>query len=254
MLDIITVQVGLIEENCYIIYERKVPSADAASARGWVNRPANGADRETQGQEETGGTAEEATRQEGTPSPCVVIDPGDQATKIKYELDATGLRPEAILLTHAHFDHIGAVQGLRSYFPDIPIYAHKDERIIIDNPKYNGGSWSHKPNKWAESVVYLDDRAELRLLGEKWVLLHTPGHTTGSCCYYIDSMHYLFAGDTLFAGSCGRTDLPTGSMRALVNSIQQVLMALPDKTIVFPGHMECTSIGAEKRYNFIMRM
>ncbi|MBQ7464418.1 MAG: MBL fold metallo-hydrolase, partial [Lachnospiraceae bacterium] len=96
---------------------------------------------------------------------------------------------------------------------------------------------------------YLDDGSEVDIAGMKIRMIETPGHTEGSCCYYLEEQKALISGDTLFAGSVGRTDLPTGSMRKLIDSIESKLMTLPDDVDVYPGHGEFTTIGYERKWN-----
>lgn len=185
---------------------------------------------------------------------CVIVDPGDQYAKISQKISSLGVIPKAILLTHGHFDHIGAVRELRDRYPDMPVYAYTAEKLILGDPDLNESSSMGSKDLVLDKVTYLEDGTELNLVGEKWRLISTPGHTIGSCCYYVPGASALFAGDTLFYGSCGRTDLATGSMSDIINSIRNVLMELPDETIVLPGHGPSTSIGIERRQNFIMRM
>lgn len=188
------------------------------------------------------------------PGKCVVIDPGDEPAKILSKLDSIKATPEAILLTHGHFDHIGAVSELQKKFPETPVYAYTKEELLLKSPELNESSSMGPEGIVLNGVTYLEDGDELKLLGENWKLIYTPGHTIGSCCYYVESAPVLFSGDTLFADSCGRTDLATGNMKDMINSIRNVLMKLPDKTMVLPGHGPNTSIGIERRQNFIMRM
>ena len=184
---------------------------------------------------------------------CVIVDPGDNADGIEAKLTEAGNTPVAILLTHGHFDHIMAVPALREAYPDIPVYAYTKERVLLEDAKVNESKGFKHPTV-IENVHYLEDGEELELLGVKWRVIATPGHTIGSCCYYIEEAGVLFSGDTLFDGDCGRTDLATGSTQDIIHSIREVLMKLPDDTNVLPGHETFTTIGRERVHNSVMRM
>ncbi len=184
---------------------------------------------------------------------CVIVDPGDNADGIEAKLTEAGNTPVAILLTHGHFDHIMAVPALREKYPDIQVYAYTKERVLLEDAKVNESKGFKHPTV-IEDVHYLEDGEELELLGVKWRVIATPGHTIGSCCYYIEEAGVLFSGDTLFDGDCGRTDLATGSTQDIIHSIREVLMKLPDDTNVLPGHETFTTIGRERVHNSVMRM
>lgn len=178
---------------------------------------------------------------------AVVIDPADQGAVIYETLKSKGLHVAAILLTHGHFDHIWGANELRR-LSGAPIYAYEEEKDVCEVASNNVSDQAGRP----ETVVpdtYLKDGAQLELAGMHFQLIATPGHTKGSCCYYMEEENTLFAGDTLFEGSVGRTDFPTGSMGRLIHSIKDRLLALPGDTIVYPGHGDETTIADEKKYN-----
>ena len=183
---------------------------------------------------------------------AVIIDPGENAKGIINQLEKTGAAPVAILLTHGHFDHITAVPELIEKYPDIPIYAYEKERALLEDAGLNESAGMGRGGISLDNVHYLEDGAELTLLGETWKLIATPGHTIGSCCYYVESASALFSGDTLFAGSYGRTDLPTGSQSAIVRSIKEKLLVLPPDDQVYPGHEDFTTIEQERKYNPVL--
>ena len=183
---------------------------------------------------------------------CVIVDPGDNAEGIAAKISEYGTKPIAILLTHGHFDHIMAVPELKAKYKDIPVYAYKEERVLLEDARVNESKGFKRPTV-IEDVHYLEDGEELEFLGVKWRVISTPGHTVGSCCYYIEEAGVLFSGDTLFDGDCGRTDLATGSTEAIIHSIREVLMKLPDDTNVLPGHESFTTIGRERVQNSVMR-
>lgn len=154
---------------------------------------------------------------------------------------------KAILLTHGHFDHIGAVAGLKKKF-QVPVYAMGAEAVVMEDSTLNLSA------NWASAFTVkcdheLTDEEKFQVAGFDIVAYHTPGHTKGGACYYIEEEQVLFSGDTIFCHSVGRTDLPTGSMGELRRSVQRMLQILPDATRVMPGHECDTSIADEKRYN-----
>ena len=177
----------------------------------------------------------------------VILDPADEADRILARVRQMNARPVAILLTHGHFDHIGAVASLQKTY-SIPVCAMTEEQELLQDAQKNLSGLYVKPVT-VQADRFFRDGETVQLAGFSFRVLHTPGHTAGSCCYYLAEEHVLLSGDTLFAGSCGRTDLPTGSMNAIVRSIRERLFALPPETEVYPGHGETTSIGWEQRSN-----
>ena len=184
---------------------------------------------------------------------CVIVDPGDNAAGIIKTMKEKKVSPEAILLTHGHFDHILAVPELLEEYPDLSVYAYEKEQRLLTDAGLNETRMVRKPMA-LNDVHYLKDGEELDFLGTKWQVISTPGHTAGSCCYYLPGEAVLFSGDTLFDGDCGRTDLPTGNSAEIIHSIREILMKLPDDTQVLPGHETLTTIGRERVQNIVMRM
>ena len=180
-------------------------------------------------------------------SECFLVDPGAYSDKVIAYIREHELKPQAILLTHGHFDHIMGLDGVLREFP-IPVYAQEEEEILLKDASYNA-SVSYGPAYTFSGASYIKDGQILELAGMTIRAIHTPGHTIGGCCYYIESEHVLFSGDTLFHDSVGRTDFPTGSQSQLVRSSREKRLGLPEETVVCPGHMSETTIGHEKKYN-----
>lgn len=178
----------------------------------------------------------------------LVIDPADRASYIAQRIRGMGGIPCGILLTHGHFDHIGAARELADLF-EIPVCALDREQELMADDYQNlslpmgGKGYTVTADRW------LKDGEKLSCAGFEISVIHTPGHTSGGACYYFPQEDVLFSGDTLFCNSVGRTDFPTGSMSQLHDSLHEKLLILPEETIVYPGHGEATSIEYEKRYN-----
>lgn len=179
---------------------------------------------------------------------CFIVDPATCPPEFVSYIKNAGLTVKAVLLTHGHFDHIMGLDALLKEF-SVPVYAHEAEREVLESEQLNSSaSMLGQPYSFS-GADYVTNRQELRIAGFEILVIYTPGHTIGGCCYYIEKEKALFSGDTLFHGSVGRTDLPTGSMGQLVSSVRDRLFVLPDDTQVYPGHMEETAIGYEKKYN-----
>ena len=177
----------------------------------------------------------------------IIIDPGACANQLAKKVDESGAKPVAILLTHGHFDHATDAKPLADRY-GIKIYIHEADKATLDDPQLNV-SYMMGQSKTFYADIFLKDKQELDIAGFHIVVLHTPGHTPGGCCYYMEQEDVLFSGDTLFRTSVGRSDFPGGSASALVRSVKEKLLILPEETHVYPGHMEETTIGYEKRHN-----
>lgn len=180
---------------------------------------------------------------------AAIIDPGDEALRLEQYLRMQKLSVKAIWLTHGHLDHIGAAASLRETF-GCPIAACVHEKALLCDPVQNLSlAFTGRQLSLMPDILYAD--GDTFSFGERTVtVLHTPGHTGGSCCYLTDTV--LFSGDTLFLQSAGRTDFPTGDPTALRLSLER-LTALPDDLAVLPGHGPATRLADEKSRNPYMR-
>lgn len=186
----------------------------------------------------------------GSGKDCIVIDPGEEGGQIIEFLEDKGLKPIAILLTHAHFDHIGAVDELRDWY-GIKVYVHEKEAMWLLNPTLNGSQFFMMGQlvRVKPADVIIAEEGEMSIGSFTFKVLETPGHSPGSVSFYFPQASFVAAGDALFAGSIGRTDLPGGNHEELLNSIHDKLLVLPEETVVLPGHGTVTSIGQEMDAN-----
>ena len=180
-------------------------------------------------------------------SEVILFDPADRGDYIYHSLKDKGFTVAAILLTHGHFDHIWGLEELKE-LSGAKVYAYEEEKEVCENASVNVSKGAGRPCE-ITADEYVKDGATISVAGMSCQLIATPGHTKGSCCYYFEEEGILISGDTLFQESVGRTDLPTGSMSAVVRSVKEKLMVLPADVKVYPGHGESTTIGYEKEYN-----
>ncbi|MCF0132771.1 MAG: MBL fold metallo-hydrolase [Blautia sp.] len=176
-----------------------------------------------------------------------IVDPADYADRIIAKVSEMQGKPVAVLLTHGHFDHILAANEICRYYR-IPIYAHHLEQDMLLDPSVNMSAYSFEQCSIKVDKP-LEDLQMIEVAGFSIQVLHTPGHTKGSCCYYLEDESILLSGDTLFYGSVGRTDFPGGSSEEIRMSLHRLVDNLPEDTVVYPGHDITTTIGYEKRYN-----
>lgn len=178
---------------------------------------------------------------------AIMVDPACNARFLSNMLVNQQLNCVAILLTHGHYDHIGALPELLELVGHkVPVYASEEEADVLNDPRKNLSAMLSGQMLTVKPDILLKDGQELELLDTKLQCFWVPGHTKGGMCYYLPENEMLFSGDTLFARSIGRSDFPTGDEEKLIKGIQDKLMCLPDTTVVYPGHNERTTIGKER--------
>ncbi|MEH7109503.1 MBL fold metallo-hydrolase [Bacillus sp. JJ1764] len=181
---------------------------------------------------------------------CLIIDPGGDGKKLMNLLNQRGLKPLAILLTHAHFDHIGAVDEVRATFK-VPVYLHKQEEKWLGDPALNGSQFFPLIEtvriKPAEQLI--NQEGTMKIGEFEFEVYHTPGHSPGSVSFYFAKEGVVISGDALFQGSIGRTDLAGGNQTQLLKSIHEKLLTLPEETYVLSGHGPVTTIADEMDSN-----
>jgi len=177
----------------------------------------------------------------------VIIDPGGSSKRLFHYMEEEELKIVAICLTHGHFDHIMGIDSILEKYP-VTVYVHEDDGDVLKDARVNQSAIYTKGYTFS-GAVYIKDCQVLNLAGYDFEVIHTPGHTRGSCSYYVKDEGVLFSGDTLFQNSVGRTDFENSSTSDLLRSIRERLFVLPNETHVYPGHSGETLIGHEKMHN-----
>jgi glyoxylase-like metal-dependent hydrolase (beta-lactamase superfamily II) len=183
---------------------------------------------------------------------AMVIDPGDDIADVQRLIQKHSLQVKQIVITHAHIDHVGGAMKLRAA-TGAPILINENDYALLKMLDVQAAWLGMKDPGKVEIDHSLVELEKLQAGSLTANVLHTPGHTEGSICLYFPAEQKLIAGDTLFAGSIGRTDLPGGSFEKIIRSIKDKLLALPDQTVVVPGHGPLTSIGEEREINPFLR-
>lgn len=173
---------------------------------------------------------------------CLIIDPGEEGSKLIQKVNENGLKPVAILLTHGHFDHLGAVDPVRDAF-NIPVYIHEIEKDTLTDPVQNGSvrypGLPQVKNRDADHLITEEGMMEVGPF--RFDVRHTPGHSPGSVSFVFEDEGFAIVGDTLFSGGIGRTDLPGGDTDTLIKAIQEKLLTLNSEILICPGHGNSTT-------------
>ncbi len=185
---------------------------------------------------------------DATTKEAVLIDPGEEADRLLKAIDEAGLTLKEVWLTHAHFDHIGALAEIVND-RKVPFYLHPNDDVLLENAGQSAARWGIMVIRPPQNFVAIEENQLLSVGNFNFKCLYTPGHAPGHISFYCEQESLVIAGDALFKGSVGRTDLPFGNHKLLVQSIKSQLLTLPPETLVFPGHGPETSIEEETNNN-----
>ncbi|MDR1941458.1 MAG: MBL fold metallo-hydrolase [Endomicrobium sp.] len=181
---------------------------------------------------------------------ALIADPGQDGAKVIAEIEKDGLIPEILVNTHGHFDHILSDELVRRHF-NIPLGAHKDDAPMLSDPYENGSySFFREPVSIKDPEIFFEDAMKVKLSFTEFEVIHTPGHTRGGICLLFDG--FILTGDTLFAGTIGRTDFPDSDHAQMLKSLEKIKRLSPSLT-VYPGHGSITTIANELRHNPFLR-
>ncbi len=182
----------------------------------------------------------------GNQDAALIVDPSSGCEQVKQFIEQRRLVVSAILLTHAHFDHLMGIEEIHAFAPGVDVWVHPADTLLLRDPEYNGSVLMGAPLRYEKETRDLHE-GNMEVGGYALRVLHVPGHSPGGCAFVFGNQ--CLSGDSLFAGSIGRTDFPGCDGAALLKGIREKLFTLPDDTIVFPGHFGQTTIGQEKRLN-----
>jgi glyoxylase-like metal-dependent hydrolase (beta-lactamase superfamily II) len=183
---------------------------------------------------------------------CIIIDPGCYSTEEKEELktfiDKSELLPKWLVNTHCHLDHVFGNKFIAEAY-NLTLHLHPKEELVLQFAPTSGLMYEMPFDNYQGEFIFLNEGDTIILGDDKLEIIHVPGHSPGSICFYCKSQNFIIGGDVLFNGSIGRTDLPMGDHQSLITGIKQKLFVLPDDVIVHSGHGRDTTIGAEKKFN-----
>lgn len=188
-------------------------------------------------------------RPEETSANCLLIDPGLNPEPLVHFLVHNELTPEIIVATHGHADHIGGIETVRQHWPAVKVAICKDDAEMLTSPAKNLSILAEVMVQARPAEICFAKERSFEAVGLRFEIIYTPGHSPGGICLYNSEEAVLFSGDTLFAGSVGRSDFPGGDHTLLIDRIKHKLLILPDQTRVYPGHGPTTTLRSEKRHN-----